>query len=84
MVLHEYLDVAAGIKTKRFEWIGHVVRMGIRIDKGRTDRKIFESKLNGSRRRGRPGLRWVEVVEKDLWETKFKRWKEADRENGRL
>jgi hypothetical protein len=39
---------------KRYEWIGHVVRMGIRIDKGRTDKKIFESKLKGSRRMGRP------------------------------
>jgi len=36
----------------------------------------------GSRRRGRPRLRWPEDVEKDLQEKKFKKWreKEVDRE----
>jgi hypothetical protein len=33
-------------------------------------------------RRGRPRLRWLEDVEKVLWEMKFKRWryKAVDRE----
>jgi len=35
--------------------------------------KIFERKPEGSRR-GRPSLRWLEDVEKDLWETKVKIW----------
>jgi hypothetical protein len=38
--------------------------MGIRIDKGRTDKKKFKSKLKGSGGRGSPRLRWVEDVEK--------------------
>jgi len=29
-------------------------------------KKIFDSKLEGSRRRGRPRLRWLENVEKDV------------------
>jgi len=29
-------------------------------------KKMFESKLEGSRRRGRPSLRWMENVEKNL------------------
>jgi hypothetical protein len=31
---------------------------------------------------GRPKLRWMEDVEKDLWELKFKRWRQmaVDRE----
>ena len=40
---------------------------------GRTVMKISESKLEGSRRRGRGGLRWLEFVEKDLWEMKVER-----------
>jgi hypothetical protein len=45
-------------------------------------KKIFESKTEGSGRRGRPSLRWLEDVEKVLWEMKFKKWqqKAADRE----
>ena len=42
-------------------------------DQGRTVKKIFESKPEGSKRRGRPSLRWLEDVEKDLRETKVKR-----------
>jgi len=51
------------------EWIGHVVSM----DQGREVIKVIESKLTGSRRRGRPRLRWLEDVEKDLQEMKVKR-----------
>ena len=40
---------------KRSDWIGHVLRM----DQGRTVKKIFESKPEGSRRRVRPKLRWL-------------------------
>ena len=37
--------------------------------------KIFENKAEGSRRRGRPRVRWLEDVEKDLMEMKVKRWR---------
>jgi len=72
------LDLEADIKEKRLEWIGHVVRMGHR----RTVKKVFESKPEGSRRRGRPRLRWLEDVVKDLQELKVKRWRQktVDRE----
>jgi hypothetical protein len=43
------------------------------MDEGRTVKKIFESKLDGSRRRGRPRLRWLEDVVKGLREMKVKR-----------
>jgi hypothetical protein len=55
------------------EWIGHVVR----IDQGRIVKKIFESKQEGSRRRGRPRMRWLEDVEKDIREMKVKRWQQT-------
>ena len=57
-------------KMKRLEWTGHVVRM----DQGRTVKKILESKPEGRRRRERPRMRWLEDVEKDLREMKVKRW----------
>jgi hypothetical protein len=43
--------------------------------------KILDNKPEGSRKY-RPGLRWLEDVEKDLWEMKVKRWREeaVDRE----
>jgi hypothetical protein len=50
------------------EWIGHAVIM----DQGRTAKTIFESEPEGSTRRGRPRLRWVEDVEKDLREMEFR------------
>jgi hypothetical protein len=43
------------------------------MDQGRTIKKILESKKEGSRRRGRHGVRWLEDVEKDLWEIKVRR-----------
>jgi len=50
--LYKDLDIGADIKNKRFEWVAHVVRR----DQGRTF-KIFGSKREGSRRRGRPRVR---------------------------
>ena len=41
------LDIVVDIKQKRLGWFGHIVTM----DQGRTVKKIFESKPEGSRRR---------------------------------
>jgi len=70
--LYKDQHIVADIKKKRLERIGHVVR----TDQGRTVKKIFESKPEGSRRRERPRLRWLEDVEKDLHQTKVKRWQQ--------
>ena len=45
------------------------------MDQGRTVKKIFERKSKGSRRMGRPRLRWLEDVEKGLPDMKVKRWR---------
>jgi len=76
--LYKDLDMVADIKRKRSEWIGHVVRM----DQGRTVKKISESKPEGNRRRGRPRMRWLEDTEKGLREVNVKRrqQKTVDRE----
>jgi hypothetical protein len=49
--------------------MGHLVRMV----HGRVVRKMFESKPKIRRGTGRPRLRWLEDVEKDLREMKVKR-----------
>ena len=59
--MYKDLDIVTDIKHKKLEWIGHVVGM----DHGRTVKKILESKSEGSRKRGRPRLRWLKDVEKD-------------------
>jgi hypothetical protein len=40
------------------------------MDQGRTVKGIYESKPKGSRIRGRPRLRWLEDMKKDLREMK--------------
>jgi predicted metal-binding protein len=48
--------------------IGYMVRM----DQRRRIKKVFGSKPEGSRRSGRPRLRWLEDVDKYLREMKVK------------
>jgi len=62
--LYKDLDKVADIKRERLEWTRPLVRM----DQGTTVKKIFESKPVGSRRRGRPRMRWLKEVEKDVRE----------------
>ena len=42
------------------------------MDQGRIVKKMFESKPEGSGKMGRPRLRWLEDVQKDLQEMKVK------------
>jgi hypothetical protein len=53
-----------------------------KADQGRTVKTIFESKPEGSRRSERSRIRWLEDIEKNLMEMKFKRWRQiaVDRE----
>jgi hypothetical protein len=43
------------------------------MDHGRVVKKIFDSKLEGRRRMGRPRSRWLEDTSKDLCEMQVKR-----------
>lgn len=56
----------------KYKWTRHLVGM----DHGRVVKKISESKLEGSKRMGRPRLRWLEGAEKNLWDMKFKGWRQ--------
>ena len=59
------------IKIRKLEWLGHVIRM----NQTRPVKKIFEGKLEGRRRRGRPRLRWINDVEDDIRKLRVKRWR---------
>jgi hypothetical protein len=59
-------DKVTDFKRETLEWTGYVVR----TDQGSAVKKISESKPVGSRRGGRPRLRWLEEVEKDVREVK--------------
>jgi hypothetical protein len=54
------------------------------MDHGRVVKRIYDSKQEGRRRMGRPRLRWLEDVQKDLQEMKAKSWwqKAMDKEEG--
>jgi hypothetical protein len=43
------------------------------MNQGRAIKKVFESQLEESSGTGRPRMRWLGSVEKDLWEMKVKR-----------
>ena len=77
--VHIDVDIVAYIKKKKIGVDGHVVRM----DHGSELKKTLESKPKGRRRRGRPRLRWLEDVEKDVLEMEVKLWRQkaVDRED---
>jgi hypothetical protein len=51
------------------------------MNRGRVDKKIFESKSEGRQRIGKRRLRWLKDVEKDLRETKFKQGRQRVMDN---
>jgi len=68
------------LKWIKGQWIsrlGHLERM----EEDRMPKKNFTQELEGTRRRGRPRIRWKEEVERDLQVLGVRRWRElvADR-----
>lgn len=64
-------DIIKFIKSRRIEWLGHISR------KEKDDRlkKILEWKPAEDRTRGRPILRWMDQIKKDLKTLKIANWK---------
>ncbi|XP_066904006.1 uncharacterized protein [Halyomorpha halys] len=54
-------DIVRVIKIARLRWVGHVVRM----DNEDPPRQLLMEPLHGTRRRGRPKLRWADGVAVD-------------------
>ena len=55
----------------KYKWTRHLISM----DQGRVVKKISESKPEGRKRMGRPRLKWLEDAEKNLRDTKVRRWR---------
>lgn len=70
--LYNENDIVKFIKVRRIEWLGHVWRM-----RGeRTPKKVMQTTVYGTRRRGRPRRRWIQDVEEDLIRIGVRNWKE--------
>ena len=70
--------IAMVMRRRRLEWCGHVKR----IDETENIRAVVELRMEGTRPRGRPQLRWKDTVTRDLtasnirgeWTTDRERW----------
>ncbi|KAK9746346.1 hypothetical protein QE152_g6156 [Popillia japonica] len=64
-------NIVAVAKGQRIRWLGHMWRMpATRIPK-----RVWDHKLAGNRRRGRPKRRWREEVQRDLNLIGLRAWK---------
>jgi hypothetical protein len=81
--LYKDLDIVRVIKVARIGWLGHLVRM----EEKSPCKKITTSHPEGSRKKVRPKLSWLDSVLKDVKLLKLEAWwkKALDRNNwGRI
>jgi hypothetical protein len=69
--MYGQLGIIAEIKSKRLEWLGHVVRM----KENRMVERVFESHPGERRKTGRLRKRWLDDIEEHLRLMKVKRWR---------
>jgi hypothetical protein len=69
--LYNDIEISKKAKICRMKWAGHVLRMN---DEEPT-KKLMLGKPDGTRRRGRPKLRWIDWLEKDLHNISIINWK---------
>jgi hypothetical protein len=75
--LYKDLDIVRVIKVARIRWLGHLVRM----EENSPCKKISFWQPEGSLKKGRPKLRWLDSVLKDVKLLKVQTWwkKASDR-----
>jgi hypothetical protein len=64
-------DIVTEIRSRRIEWLGHVLRMG----SSRVRQKILDGRPEGKRSIGRPRLRWLDDVMNALRNMGIKQWR---------
>jgi hypothetical protein len=69
--LYKNPEIVKTVKLGRFRWLGHLTR----ANEISPYRKLTFSKPEGTRRAGRPNLRWLDSVEKDLRLLGIRGWK---------
>ena len=72
-------DLAEHLRQKRLRWFGHIVRRDEEVE----IKKVFELKIEGRRKRGRPVKRWIDVVEEDMKKRGVVQQNAGDRESWR-
>ena len=50
------------LRQKRLRWFGHIARRDEEVE----IKKVFELKIEGRRKRGRPVKRWIDMVEEEI------------------
>ncbi|GFY01741.1 putative endonuclease-reverse transcriptase [Trichonephila clavipes] len=60
--IYKQSDIVKFVKLQRPKWAGHLAKM----NEDRCCKKFFLAKPMGNRTPGRPSLRWIDCVEKDL------------------
>jgi hypothetical protein len=73
--LIEDAELVSFIKSRRIDWLGHVMRMD-----DRTPKRILEWKPIGTRIRGRPRKRWIVDIEGDMQIMGIGRWRKQCKE----
>lgn len=68
------IDIVKRIKLQRLRWLGHVVRMN---EDAPAKRSFEYEPSDGSRRRGRPKLRWKDQVEEDISKLGVTNWRRS-------
>ncbi|GFT09949.1 putative endonuclease-reverse transcriptase [Trichonephila clavipes] len=69
--IYKQPDIVKFVKLQRLKWVGHLARM----NEDRCCKRIFLTKPMGNKPRGKPPLRWIDCVEKDLNILMVKNWK---------
>ena len=72
-------DLEEHLRQKRLQWFGHVVSRDEEVE----IKKVFELKIEGRRKRGRPVKRWIDVVEEDMKKRGVVQQDAGDREGWR-
>jgi hypothetical protein len=68
--LYKDLDIVRVIKVARIRWLGHLARM----EENSPCKMVTFSQPEGSQKKGRPKLRWLDSVVKDVKLLKVETW----------
>ena len=74
--LYGEANILEVIKGRRLDWLGHTER----ISDTRVVKQISDRQQKGTRKKGRPRLRWRQRVLQDIEERKIKNWKREARD----
>ena len=67
------------LRQKRLRWFGNIVRRDEEVE----IKKVFELKIEGRRKRGRPVKQWIDVVQEDIKKRGVVQQDAVDREGWR-